>query len=378
MSSKFCSDTLLNILQFLDGPSVVQSCMTVSHLWHQCATSNILWRQLFDQVFHNSTFEWNILETQQENSSSSNDTESIEMNDHDEEVNSDESDDDEEKGKKRKGTATATKQNKKKKLTETIHSSLEQHQEGYWYHLFKRYFSMLPVLDVDYNDLIELVNNNSSKFKKKISAITDVKLLHQIIFQLKEQVNEELPLMDSFRYIISEKMKNYDHVDLLLELCVILSVLYEGAGHCYWTDRVVVKAKSPNKTKQKSLQDIEESMVILPLAAFCMMILNEKAQDQLNLTDDDEDWCVSPLVSYTSELELYNDKDFCYFLMMKDWIEMDGSDELILEDTSHDDGWEWCPNFFNAGGSVEIKKISAYFEKENKVTVNAFRKLDYY
>ncbi|KAG2389562.1 hypothetical protein C9374_014122 [Naegleria lovaniensis] len=368
MSSQFCSDTLLNILQFLDGPSVVQSCMTVSHLWHQCATSNILWHQLFDQVFHNSTFKWD--KTQQENSSS--DTESIETNDHDDEVNSDESGDDEENGKKRKGTATTTKGNKKKKLT--IHSSLEQHQDGYWYHLFKRCFSMLPVLDVDHADLMKLALTDQ---RENISAITDVKLLHQIIFQLQEPTYEELPLVGSFKYYgISFE---HDHVHLLLELCVILSVLYQGAGYCYWTDRVVMKAKSPNKTKRKSLQDIEERLVILPLAAFCMMILNEKATDQLTLTVD-EDWCVSPLVSYTSELELYNHEDFCYFDLMKDCVEADGYDGLIF-DGDHCSDWEWCPNLFQRSGLLfDYRKIKAnYFENKDEVIVNVFQDaMDYY
>lgn len=156
-SNLWCHDTLLHILQFLEGPEVVQNCMVVSRKWHQCATSNLLWKRLFDQVFGNSIFEWNVPLDDE------NDDEK-----HLEDSNSSVS-------KKRKATNSTNNKNqwldnnkhpKKQKVIQELmenHSKEEpQHEQQdeyyyYWYHLFKNHFSMLPLMNREYAKINRLI-----------------------------------------------------------------------------------------------------------------------------------------------------------------------------------------------------------------------------
>src|SRR3989338_1099501 len=56
--STLCHDVLIEIMLFLDGPSIVLSCSLVSSLWNKCSKDNIIWQSLFKELFLNDVFSW--------------------------------------------------------------------------------------------------------------------------------------------------------------------------------------------------------------------------------------------------------------------------------------------------------------------------------
>lgn len=162
-----------------------------------------------------------------------------------------------------------------------------------------------------------------------------------------------MALVDSFQFFLrSKRMSNH------LMLCVMLSILYVKAEDFnYWRDRVVLKVKAPQYGDPKNLKDIEGRMLILPLASFCLMILHPNRTSKLNLNtsfnckNQQDDLCVSPLIAFTSELELFNDPDYCCFILMQKYGHMMDENNMLVF-CEHFDHPVW--RYFSSRGYLHV------------------------